>query len=211
MRQKRFVLSGKEEIVLTSMNNTHESRRNGPRRIKLVVLIALMLFCGLVFWLFFPEAAPQTGPEPVYQGRTLSSWAREYGGRIVLSGPTIHLRVDGMGLPIAVRGTDTNNLAAAAIRQMGTNALPTLFAMLRYEDSSRVRLASRFDGLFDWMDDKQRSRYLPPPPMAFYKHVDAAFGLYLLGPVAAPSLRQALHDPNRRVRETAADLLTKLQ
>jgi hypothetical protein len=193
------------------MKSAHEFSRNWRRRIKWAALCLVALLCGLIAWLFFPEAAPQTGPEPVYQGRTLSDWTRQYAGTIIFTGPTTYLHVDGMGLPARIQGANRSDPAAMAIKQMGTNALPTLFAMLRYEDSSRVRLASRCDWLFDWMDDKQRMRYLPSPAMAFYKHVDATFGLYVLGPVAAPALRQALKDKNRRVRETAADLLTKLQ
>lgn len=180
------------------------------RRIAISVIILLMMLGSFAGWLLMPESSPLLGPEPVYQGKTLSQWRRQYAtDTALIAGPSTYLPVDGMRLPVPTT-QQPDPAPAIAIRQMGTNALPTLFAMLRYEDSRRVRLVSRFDWLFGWTDDTQRMRYLPPPPMAFYKHVDGTMGLYVLGQVAAPALRQALTDPNRRVREAATNLLSKL-
>ncbi len=185
------------------------------RRLAVYAILARLLVFGLAVWLLLPETATQTGPEPAYQGKTLGQWCRQYATETMFATGPAYVAVDGMRLPVPAK-SQPDSTTATAIKQMGTNAIPTLMAMLRYEDSHRVRVAANCARLLDWMtdqgllDESKRARYLPPPEVAFHKHVNGAMGLYVLGPAAAPALRQALTDPNPRVRETATNLLSLL-
>lgn len=102
--------------------------------------------------------------------------------------------------------------AQSAIQAMGTNALPYLTESLRYEDSSRTKLVDflgRRTPFLRLMPVAQRMQ-IASPSMAAEKNFVGALGLKILGPVAEPTIRKALNDPNRRVRETATNLLSKL-
>jgi hypothetical protein len=93
-------------------------------RITLVVLVVAIV--GLVIW-------KSTGPdEPVYQGRTLSSWLDH------------HVASTAANPPYNSPGW---HQAEEALRQIGTNGIPTLLEMIRAHDSSwklkLVRLAEK--------------------------------------------------------------------
>jgi hypothetical protein len=83
-------------------------------RIALVVLLA-----GVIVW----QVLRNHEHEPIYQGKGLHVWLREY-----------HLGL-GTGDEERVRA---RNLAEAAVREIGTNAIPTLLKMLGKKDSSGV-------------------------------------------------------------------------
>jgi len=89
-------------------------------QITLAVLLVVALvgvIASVVFWHLWPRR------EPVYQGRSLSSWLTNVASTGMLSAS-----------------------AAEAVRQMGTEALPTLLRMLRAKDSS-LKLK-----LMDWAE-----------------------------------------------------------
>ncbi len=114
----------------------------------------------------------------------------------------------------AANRTAKRDEAAAAIRAMGTNAVPALMDMLRFEDTPGTRVLDflRYrTPLCDCISGEQKDRYLPAPGQADAKHNNAFVGLEVLGPVAAPALKQALTDPNPRVRQAATNLLAKLK
>jgi len=77
------------------------------KRVRIAVAVLVVFLMGTVGWCLLPS--PER--EPIYQGRGLRAWLWEYynGGNLV-------------GV--------TN-----AVREMGTNAIPTLLRMLRKRDS----------------------------------------------------------------------------
>jgi HEAT repeat protein len=79
----------------------------------------LIAIAGVIVW----QVLREREPEPVYQGKGLRAWLREY--RLELNA----------GDEERVRA---RNLAEGAVRQIGTNAIPTLLRMLGKKDSSIV-------------------------------------------------------------------------
>lgn len=122
------------------------------RRWKLGLLFVVGLVVGATA---FVALRPR---EPVYQGKRLSEWVKIYANST---------------------GTDQKH-AVLAIRQAGTNALPTLLRMLRSRDSwakvKLMQLASKQSLIkFDFTSEHDR-RYL------------AVFAIQELGPAAKPAL-----------------------
>jgi hypothetical protein len=86
------------------------------KRVHIALAVLLVAVGGVIGWQVLRER------EPVYQGKRLSVWLRGY--QIW----NYQLREDSPGVD-------------AAVRQIGTNALPTLFRMLRAKDSAlRLKL-----------------------------------------------------------------------
>jgi HEAT repeat protein len=88
------------------------------KRVHIALALLLVMLAGVIGWqvLHLPES------EPVYQGKRLGSWLKDY--RIPYGG----YRMFGWA--------DVPQKADEVVRQAGTNALPTLFRMLRAKDSS---------------------------------------------------------------------------
>ncbi|HWF19096.1 MAG TPA: hypothetical protein VG754_07505, partial [Verrucomicrobiae bacterium] len=147
--------------------------------------------------------------EPVYQGRALSDWIDQYYWHLEAS----NSRVAPSMKPV---WATNRSEAMAAVKQMGTNALPALFDMLRYGNSRRVRWGEWSYGVWyrtawlDWVPRFITRRYFLPPGVAEIKHEYGQLGLEMLGPIAKPALQKALTEPNIRVRETATNLLAKM-
>ena len=82
------------------------------KRIFLIVLLVLVI-CGLGLVLFLSHEPP----EPTYHGKPLSAWLESYfgGGSVIGAWP--------------------NPETDEAIRQIGTNAIPTMLKMLKARDS----------------------------------------------------------------------------
>jgi len=123
--------------------------------------------------------------EPVWEGKPLSVW------------------VEGLEGPGATR--ESHVKAAAAIRQMGTNSLPALLAMLRSEDSL---LRQKLMPLLS----RQRFIRLSFTP-ASLRHRRALFALDALGPSAAPAVPELillLNATNVEIRCFAAQALGSL-
>ena len=85
---------------------------------------ALILLVGLgVCFLLIASHGPS---EPAFEGKSLSFWLRQYGSTMLAD--SIPRRAPNM----AAR----NNQAVAAVRAIGTNAIPFLLRMLRAKDSA---------------------------------------------------------------------------
>ncbi|MGO8929484.1 MAG: hypothetical protein ACLQU3_21680, partial [Limisphaerales bacterium] len=103
------------------------------KRVQIALAVVLIILAGVIAWQVLRER------EPVYQGRSLSNWLAGYEplpGVFVLGGPTVLVTGPGGGPPgyhFDSRKVD------AAVRQIGTNAVPTLFRMLRAKDSALRR------------------------------------------------------------------------
>ncbi|MGO8929178.1 MAG: HEAT repeat domain-containing protein [Limisphaerales bacterium] len=82
------------------------------KRVYIALTVLLVILAGVIAWqvLQMPER------EPVYQGRRLTSWLKPIIGKSFYDDPQV-LKAD------------------EALRQIGTNAIPTLLRMLRVKDS----------------------------------------------------------------------------
>jgi HEAT repeats len=163
-------------------------------------IIAGVISLGLAFHLLQPR-------QPVYQGRTLSQWLKDidYG-----------------------RSPATREQALAAIREMGTNALPGLIADLGHVDSPFRKMLMRAVNIQPWVHVKFRTpneRYvwatlafeaLGPEARPAGPALEALFDsnpIYALhayaalGPESIPALGRALTNENKWVRWNAASAL----
>jgi hypothetical protein len=113
-------------------------RRDIPamrKRVQIALAVALVMLAGVTAWLGLRER------EPVYQGRSLSKWLEDYTPLPGIFGlgdeRIILIRAGG-----EVQSYDNDfTKVDAAVRQIGANALPTLFRMLRAKDSAlRLKL-----------------------------------------------------------------------
>lgn len=101
--------------------------------------------------------------EPSYQGRKLSAWLKE------CSSQPANL-------------TAEQQRANAALRAMGTNALPAMVRMIEQQDPAwLVRSVT-------WLHDKAELSFSPPLPSDFHNAVVEGFGV--LGPMAEPVIPQ---------------------
>jgi hypothetical protein len=89
------------------------------KRIYIALAVLLVILAGVIAWQVLRER------EPVYQGKRLSVWLQGY------QVWNYQLREDSPGVD-------------AAVRQIGTNALPTLFRMLSAKDSALRLMLVRF-------------------------------------------------------------------
>ena len=90
------------------------------KRVHVALVVVLLVLAGVIGW----QVSHLPESEPVYQGRRLSSWLKDY--RIPY----------GTGSSGLFAVSDARQDADEVVRQAGTNALPTLFRMLRAKDSS---------------------------------------------------------------------------
>jgi len=136
------------------------------------VRITLAVLLIGVAWVIAWQLLRDREPEPVYQGKGLRVWLREY--------EVNRFTEDQKELKV-------QNTAAGAIRKIGTNSIPTLLKMLAKKDSFIV---SKFVDL--WTAHICRIGYLPAwvRDPGWYQnraahHLDAALmGFEILGPVA---------------------------
>jgi hypothetical protein len=124
------------------MNNARFTPRIGysegmgkKRPILLAVLIVVA--AGGVAWLALRPAEPQ---EPIYQGKRLSVWLNDY-------------ELIGHGWDDADIKKD-NEKVDEVVRQIGTNAIPTLFRMLNATDSplKKLKYLAHDHGIYDIKD-----------------------------------------------------------
>jgi HEAT repeat protein len=153
------------------------------RGVCVVCAVALMgaLVCIACFY-FTPHY-------PAYQGKSLTTW----------------LDQDAKYLLAEQKSSDRvkRDQAEAAIRHIGTNALPTLLSMVRARDSA---LKKRLIALVN-----KQSVIRFHFRRAEYCHAKATYGFGALGPAArpaVPALIRLLHDQDKEVRAAAAQCLS---
>ncbi len=142
-------------------------RNNGvvgkTRRIFAAALLLVLLSC--LTWVMLRER------EPGWRGRSLSAWLRDYAA-ITPSTPFP---------PFDERFRDKAEAASHAVRQIGTNALPTLIRMLQARESplkgQLIRLAGKQSFIRLSFRQPWRDSQLP-----------AAYGFLILGDAARPAL-----------------------
>jgi HEAT repeat protein len=151
---------------------------------KLLISCAVALSAATVWVVFFLISHR----EPAYQGKTLNAWMEQ---------SSRYLSADRKSPDRAKRDE-----AEAAIRQIGTNALPTLLGMVRAKDSAlktKLLVLGRRQHIFK----------LPFKPATYY-HARATYGFGALGPMAkpaVPALIESLRDKDKDVRAAAASCL----
>ncbi len=141
------------------------------KRKRVVVASGALLVAIITAFLFQLSRPQKRGPEPVYQGKTLSQW---------MAARKVTDSTD-------PRSSPTPELVSAieAVRQMGTNALPFLVDELRARDALiwkkipySVYVRFRFI---------RRIRSTGGPG-ARERHMQAVFFLSAMGPLAKPAL-----------------------
>jgi hypothetical protein len=134
-------------------------------------------WAGVVFMLL-------SAHQPAYEGKALNAWIDQL-----------------QKSPDGARREE----AEAAIRHIGTNALPTLLGMVRTKDSAfKKKLLA--------LANRQTFIKLPLKPAEYYR-AKATYGFGALGPAARPAipaLIELLHDNDREVRAYAAQCLSLL-
>ena len=103
---------------------------------------------GALVWLILPAGES----EPVYQGKPLREWLALY-----------RFHIDGLF---------GNDQADEAIRQIGTNAIPTLLEMLQEHDS---------DLKLKWVALLRKQNFIQPPQTASLHNSQAAMAFHVLG------------------------------
>jgi HEAT repeat protein len=151
----------------------HNRRMRSARR--LLFAVALV---GILSWFAWFILKPR---EPSYQGRSLSNWLEE-------------ASEGGFGIY-----PDARPEAVNAIRQIGTNAIPTLLKMAKAKDSKLTFFLRKWNNRFPRLD-------LPFFPTEEMRGL-AVTGFYVLGPKAksaVPGLTGLLKSDDEDIRITAA-------
>lgn len=132
------------------------------RRLRVLCVISLIAFSGgLVWWVLSPR-------EPVHQGKPLSVWLDAHSKSLYLQEEN------------GINTAEEQHGQRAAIRQIGTNAVPYLLKMLLIKDSwiksSAIRLLTKQSFI--------RTR----PRTDIEYHNMALAGFQALGPIAKPAV-----------------------
>jgi len=138
---------------------------------------------ALLIWVAWPAR------EPVYQGQPFTFWLDQY-----------RTNFPGRGASDAASKQDE---AQAAIRAIGTNALPVLLGMVGKSD---LPLKTRLLTLL-----RKQSVIQVQVHNDDYYHARSSYGFGALGSIAkpaVPALMELLHDKNPRVRACAAHSLS---
>jgi len=172
------------------------------KRVQIALAVLLIGFAGVIAWHVLRER------EPVYQGRRLSDWLEQYYDALenpespMTGGATVvGVTADGLG------GEESSKQAEAALRAIGTNAIPLLLRMAKAHDSAFKRR---------WIVLSYRQSLIPKtlvplrPRSDFVYRGRSGVGFYTLGSAAkpaVPALMRLLDNENRDVRADAARTL----
>jgi hypothetical protein len=157
------------------------------KRVQIALAVLLVVVAGVIAWQVLRER------EPVYQGKPLSVWLVQYGTNHWAEG---HWSVGRKG--------DLDTQAENAIRQIGTNAIPTCLRIIATRDSPLFKLVSLFPDR--WL----APFYRPSTPEYQFQGV---YGLIALGAdakPAVPALIAMLNDDHGEVRLAAVFALDSL-
>lgn len=134
----------------------------------LVAGLLVGLLC-LAIDLFSPRQ-----PEPQYQGKTLTAWALEID------------RNDFLRVPAFQQNRERNQQAIAAIRQIGTNALPLTLKLCRAKDSwlkKRLEAWAYWYNFHDWPNQRRHPIYIKSADEKQFEGINL---IWALGPMAEP-------------------------
>ena len=168
-----------------------ERGMNQPNKKRWIfVAIVALAAASAAFFVFGPSK-----PEPLYQGRPVSFWIEQMGGR----------RVQGSFVPLP-----PNDETWKAFSRTNQDALPFLIATLKARQPLRDVLVARWRPILP----RKIAAGLPlrDYPVEFAK-ASALFAISRMGPnarEAVPALINALTDKQTRIRHAAADALGKV-
>ncbi len=169
-----------------------------PRRkhwlISLSVILALVVLGGIT--------VSRSQHEPVYQGKTVTEWIRDY--QLNYQGGT-NTTIDYCSGTLYWVGSP----APDALRHLGAAALPYLVAALRKDQGP---IASGYERIYQKMSPPCQSLLPKPAPLALIQY-NAKYGLRDLGEISAPAIPQliellASQDPS--IRSAAKETLEAL-
>jgi HEAT repeat protein len=172
--------------------------------------IALVVLSGVIAVATFFALRPR---EPVYQGKQLSEWLRDFDNG---------------------RGSPGYSGAEEGVRAMGTDCLPILMCELRAQDSPLLEKLVRLAGRQHWLKVSYTQRgtrraravsafhalgqraipaliqmLVPGESDRFESHYrDVGSALHAVGPSAAKAVSQLLTNRNTLVRDRAMDILS---
>ncbi len=154
------------------------------------LILSAIVICGAVFFFL------QSTHDPVYQGKRLSVWLKEYDFKKSADGKEL--------IAGDMRKVDE------IVKQAGTNAIPTLLRLLREEDSKKHNIDSNGEEASDGFRVLGASATNAVPDLIkIYEQnptarVDVLYCLGCIGPAAeeiVPWLIQKLPDTNDKVRD----------
>jgi hypothetical protein len=179
------------------------------KRVYIALAVLLVALAGVITWQVLRER------EPVYQGKRLSAWLKQYGTNHWAAGS----------------GGELDKQAETAIRQIGTNAIPLYLSIITTRESPlKLKLLAlvpkrwlvrfhlrgvyelRFLGSYGLIALGAEAKPAVPVLIALLNDKDpevrytAVFTLRSLGPVARdalPALIKCLQDPDFTVRSDA--------
>jgi hypothetical protein len=147
------------------------------KRVRIAIVIVFVALIGAIGW----QVVKPNEPEPIYKGRTLTSWLKDWD-----AGPVTALTVG----PSTLYSRD-NPETAEAVRQMGTNAFPTLLRLLRAKDSA---LKFKAINLLGRVDERLVRRM-----DATYWNCAAIFGFKALGTNAQAAVPELVRIANQNI------------
>jgi hypothetical protein len=170
--------------------------KNSPAVLKWIFFILLAgVLIEALYLSFYPSPRQ---PEPQYQGRKLTEWARDID------------QSDFFRQPQYQQHEAKSEQAIAAVQHIGTNALPMALDLLAAKDSwfkkKIEKWAQRYDD-DDWPGQRRFPIYIKS---AGEKNYEGANIIWALGPVTKPiipSLMQLFQSPNE---EIAANMMYAL-
>lgn len=158
-------------------------------RVLLFILFAGILtgaFCAVLFWFKSPP------PEPQYQGKKLTAWAREID------------QMDFFRQPAFQQHREQNERAITVIQQVGTNALPVALSLLRAKDSW---LRGRLTEWAERYDANHWPKHFPVQIQSAgeknFEGINIIWALGAMAEPAIPDLIRLLQNQNRQAAETA--------
>jgi len=155
------------------------------RKLLFLYAVALAAAAAWAAWFLLSQR------EPAYNGKSLSAWIDQ----------RYRYLPNARDLPDLAKAEEAQD----AIRQIGTNALPSLLAMVRTRDSAIKKRLLAFN-------QRQNILRVPLKPASYY-HSRATYGFGALRSAArpaVPALIELLQDPDKEVRASAASCLALL-
>ena len=167
------------------------------KRVQIALVVLPVAIVGVIAWQMLRVR------EPVYGGKRLSDWLEQYydalenpEGPMTGSATVVGLTADGLS------GEESVKQAEAALRAIGTNAIPLLLRMAKAHDSALKQKAIVLSYHQSLIPSRLRSDFV-------YRG-RSALGFYTLGSAAkpaVPALMRLLDNENRDVRADAARTL----
>ncbi|MGH7977547.1 MAG: HEAT repeat domain-containing protein [Limisphaerales bacterium] len=167
---------------------------------KSVLVVFLILLAGIFVWLLCIIFQPLEShyQEPEYGGKKLTDWAKGIDQNAFF------------GHPIFPKKREQSELAIAAIRHIGTNALPVVLDLLTAKDSwFKVKLEefAQYYDYHDWPNQRRHPIYIKSADEKQFEGVNIICALGSAAKPIIPDLIRLLENQDRLYDETMTALL----